>query len=429
MTEPNTRELIVDIVDEILEQKKFSHVVLNAVLNKYQYLDKQQRAFITRVSRGTVERKIQLDAVLEQFVKKPKVSKMKPAIRCILRSSVYQILFMEGIPDSAVCNEAVKLAKKKGYAGLGGFVNGVLRNISRNKETISFEDWSKKYAMPQWIIDLWLKDYDKKTVEEMLQASLEEKKTAIRVNTARITPKELKTRLQKQGITVEPCEEIPYGFYIDQYDYLKGIPEFSMGFFYVQDFSSMMVAHTAGIKKGNYVLDVCAAPGGKSLHAAELLQESGMVEARDVSDYKVSLLQENIEKSGMKNIRARKWDASCLDEASVEKADVVICDVPCSGLGVISKKPDIKWHISRETQLELVKLQRNILSTVASYVKPGGTLLYSTCTVCAEENQENVEWFLKQQDEFTLEEMKQYLPKEKIGDGFFYARMKRQTVV
>ncbi|MCI5821997.1 MAG: 16S rRNA (cytosine(967)-C(5))-methyltransferase RsmB [Lachnospiraceae bacterium] len=425
MTDPNLREIIIDILDEILEQDGYLHLVLNQALDKYQYLSKQQRAFISRVSRGCVEQLIQIDAVLGQFVKKPKVSKMKPAIRCILRSSVYQILYMGGVPDSAVCNEAVKLAKKKGYGGLGGFVNGVLRNISRNKEGISFSTLSEQYSMPQWIIDLWENQYGEDKTKEMLSALLEKKKTAIRVNTSKISVEELRTQLEDQGIKVEKCPEISYGLYIGDYDYLKAIPQFVQGLFYVQDFSSMMVAHVAEIKKDDYIMDVCAAPGGKSLHAAELLQGSGMVEARDVSDYKVSLMQENIDKSGMKNIRAVKWDATVLDEASVEKADVVICDAPCSGLGVISGKPDIKYHMSREKQLELAKLQRNILSTVWRYVKPEGTLLYSTCTVCQEENQKNVEWFLKEYRSFELVEMRQLFPVDGTQDGFFYAKMKR----
>lgn len=425
MTDPNLREIIIDILDEILEQDGYLHLVLNQTLDKYQYLSKQQRAFISRVSRGCVEQLIQIDAVLGQFVKKPKVSKMKPAIRCILRSSVYQILYMGGVPDSAVCNEAVKLAKKKGYGGLGGFVNGVLRNISRNKEGISFSTLSEQYSMPQWIIDLWENQYGEDKTKEMLSALLEKKKTAIRVNTSKISVEELRTQLEDQGIKVEKCPEISYGLYIGDYDYLKAIPQFVQGLFYVQDFSSMMVAHVAEIKKDDYIMDVCAAPGGKSLHAAELLQGSGMVEARDVSDYKVSLMQENIDKSGMKNIRAVKWDATVLDEASVEKADVVICDAPCSGLGVISGKPDIKYHMSREKQLELAKLQRNILSTVWRYVKPEGTLLYSTCTVCQEENQKNVEWFLKEYRSFELVEMRQLFPVGGTQDGFFYAKMKR----
>ena len=298
MTDPNQREIIVAILEEVLEEGKYSHLVLGATLEKYQYLSKQQRAFITRVTQGTIERLLQIDAILRQFVKKPKVPKMKPLIRTVLRSSVYQIVFMDGVPDAAVCNEAVRIVKNHGLGGLSGFVNGVLRNISRNKDSITYKGLSEAYSMPQWIIDAW--------EEQFLEELLEEKKTCIRVNTGNISVEELTKNLRAQGITVEPCEEIPYALYISGYDYLRGIPEFLAGDFYIQDFSSMMVAHSAGIQQGDHVIDVCAAPGGKSLHAAELLAGTGLVEARDLSDHKVSILEENIRRMGLANIRAEK---------------------------------------------------------------------------------------------------------------------------
>lgn len=426
MTEPNLRELTTEILYEILEQDGYTHLVLGAALEKYQYFTKQQRAFITRVTQGTVERLIQIDAVINRFSQKTKVKKMKPYIRTILRSGVYQIVFMDGVLDAAVCDESVKQAKKKGYAGLSGFVNAMLRNISRNKETLSFSGLSETYAMPQWIVDLWQETYDTAQLEEILKALLTEKKTCIRIQTDRITKEELKQRLEKQSITVEECGEIPYALYISDYDYLKAIPEFSEGLFYVQDFSSMMAVYAAGVQKNSYIIDVCAAPGGKSLHAAELMQKTGMVEARDVSDYKVALLCQNIQKSGMQNIRAVKKDATIYYEADEETADIVLCDAPCSGLGVIAGKPDIKYRMTRQKQLELVKLQRSILSTVCRYVKKGGVLLYSTCTVCKDENEDNVAWFLKEFPEFSLLEMKQILPVAGRQDGFFYAKIMRE---
>lgn len=426
MTDPNQREIVVAILDEVLEQGKYSHLVLKATLDKYQYLSKQQRAFITRLTQGTIERLLQIDAILNQFVKKPKVPKMKPMIRTVLRSSVYQIVFMDGVPDSAVCNEAVRLVKKHGLGGLGGFVNGVLRNISRHKEDIVYKDWSEQYSMPQWIIDAWKKQYDDATVEQILQALLEEKKTCIRVNTNRMSVEQLTDCLQEQGITVEACEEIPYALYISGYDHLRGIPEFVAGDFYIQDFSSMMVAHSAGIRANDHIIDVCAAPGGKSLHAAELLAGTGLVEARDVSDYKVSLLQENIARMGLTNIKAEKWDATIRKEDSVEQADVVICDAPCSGLGVVAGKPDIKYHMDAQKQKDLAKLQRDILDVVCAYVKKNGTLLYSTCTISAIENENNVAWFLQKHPEFVCEKQCQILPQMGKKDGFFYAKLVRK---
>ena len=426
MTDPNQREIIVAILEEVLEEGKYSHLVLGATLEKYQYLSKQQRAFITRVTQGTIERLLQIDAILGQFVKKPKVPKMKPLIRTVLRSSVYQIVFMDGVPDAAVCNEAVRIVKNHGLGGLSGFVNGVLRNISRNKDSITYNGLSEAYSMPQWIIDAWEEQFGVETTKQILEELLEEKKTCIRVNTGNISVEELTKNLRAQGITVEPCEEIPYALYISGYDYLRGIPEFLAGDFYIQDFSSMMVAHSAGIQQGDHVIDVCAAPGGKSLHAAELLAGTGLVEARDLSDHKVSLLEENIRRMGLANIRAEKWDATILNEESIGQADVVICDAPCSGLGVVAKKPDIKYHMTKETQKELAILQRQILDVVCAYVKAGGTLMYSTCTISSQENEDNVTWFLEKHPDFSLETEKQFLPKAGKQDGFFLAKMKKR---
>ena len=280
--------------------------------------------------------------------------------------------------------------------------------------------------MPQWIIDAWEEQFGGETTKQILEELLEEKKTCIRVNTGNISVEELTKNLRAQGITVEPCEEIPYALYISGYDYLRGIPEFLAGDFYIQDFSSMMVAHSAGIQQGDHVIDVCAAPGGKSLHAAELLAGTGLVEARDLSDHKVSLLEENIRRMGLANIRAEKWDATILNEESIGQADVVICDAPCSGLGVVAKKPDIKYHMTKETQKELAILQRQILDVVCAYVKAGGTLMYSTCTISSQENEDNVTWLLEKHLDFSLETEKQFLPKAGKQDGFFLAKMKKR---
>jgi len=333
-----TRELVTAILVDVTKNGEYSHVVLRNTLNKYQYLDKKDRAFITRVVEGTLERMIEIDYIIEQF-STVKVKKMKPVIRSILRSAVYEIKYMENVPHSASCNEAVKLAQKLGFHNLKGFVNGVLRNIARNLETITYpDDMSIRYSMPQWIIDKWLGEYDKETVEKMLQSFLKERVLTIRCNLNQLSVEELVEQLQKEGVQVESHPYLPYALQISGYDYLAELESFQKGAFYVQDVSSMMVAHVADPKEGNYVLDVCSAPGGKALHAAEKLQGTGHVEARDLTDYKVGMLWENIERSGLKNIEAVRWDATILNEKSVGKADVVLADVPCSGLGFSGKR-------------------------------------------------------------------------------------------
>ena len=428
----NLRELILGVLLAVTRDGEYSHIVLKGTLDKYQYLSKQERSFVSRVCEGTLEHMIWIDYVINQF-SKVKVNKMKPVIRTILRSSVYELQYMDAVPASATCNEAVKLAQKKGFHTLKGFVNGVLRSISRgldnvelpDKETKFTEYLSIKYSMPQWIVEKWLKEYSKEQTEEMLAAFLKDTPTSIRINTARCRKEELIKRLEAEDVTVEENPKLPYGLYISGYDYLNSLQAFREGFFYVQDVSSMMVSHMAEPKEGDYVIDVCAAPGGKSIHMAELLNGTGMVEARDLTAYKVGLIQENIARCQLSNIRAVQADARILRENDIEKADIVIADLPCSGLGVIGKKADIKYKMTKEKQQDLAALQQEILEVVAQYVKLGGTLMYSTCTINREENQENVEKFLRNHKEFCLEKQEQMLPDSHRQDGFFIAKMKK----
>lgn len=404
---------------------QYSHLVLRDVLDKYQYLSKQERAFLTRLTEGTVERMLTLDYVIDQF-SKTKVKKMKSLIRELMRLSVYQIMYMDGVPDSAVCNEAVKLARKRGFSGLSGFVNGVLRSVARGWKDVTFQNESVRYSVPEWIIDGWNADYGRDVTEKMLEAFMQPAKITVRTNTQKCMPEELKDRLSQEGVTVEAIEGISYAFALSGFDYLAGLGSFQDGWFYVQDISSMTVAHAADPKKGDYIIDVCAAPGGKSSHLAELLDGSGMVEARDLTEYKVGLIEENILRHDLHNMKAVQQDATLFDEASVEKADILICDLPCSGLGVIGRKSDIRYKMTAEKAHDLAVLQQEMLDTVWKYVKRGGKLIYSTCTIHKEENEDNVAAFLQKHPQFTLVEQRQIFPMEG-SDGFFVAKMIRST--
>lgn len=421
----NTRELALDMLLAIDRDGKYSHLVLRDVLDKYQYLSKQERAFLTRLTEGTVERMLTLDYVIDQF-SKTKVKKMKPLIRELMRLSVYQIMYMDGVPDAAVCNEAVKLARKRGFSGLSGFVNGVLRSVARGWKDVTFQNESVRYSVPEWIIDGWNADYGRDVTEKMLEAFMQPAKITVRTNTQKCTPEELKDRLSQEGVTVEAIEGISYAFALSGFDYLAGLGSFQDGWFYVQDISSMTVAHAADPKKGDYIIDVCAAPGGKSSHLAELLAGSGMVEARDLTEYKVGLIEENILRHDLHNMKAVQQDATLFDEASVEKADILICDLPCSGLGVIGRKSDIRYKMTAEKAHDLAALQQKMLDTVWPYVKRGGKLIYSTCTIHKEENEDNVAAFLQKHPQFTLVEQRQIFPMEG-SDGFFVAKMIRST--
>ena len=427
----NERELVLDMLLQITRDGEYSHIVIKNVLDKYQYLDKRERAFITRVVNGTLERMIEIDYIINLF-SKVKVNKMKPLIRTILRSSVYQMKYMDSVPDSAICNEAVKLAGKRGFVNLKGFVNGVLRNISRNLDKINYPDekdkvsyLSVKYSLPEWLVKQWLNVYDEETVKTIGSAFLEEKPLTVRFNERKIKKEDLVGILKKEGVTVGEVPEIPCALYLSGYDHLSALPSFCEGLYQVQDLSSMQVALWSGVKEGDQVLDVCAAPGGKSIHIAELLNGTGHVEARDLTEYKVDLVRDNIERSGLTNIEAVCQDATVYDPDKKKSADIVIADLPCSGLGVLGKKPDLRYKMNEKTEADLVELQRKILSVVKDYVKPDGKLLYSTCTIHREENEGNVEWFLKEYPEFELVKDKQMIPGKDTGDGFYIAIIKR----
>lgn len=449
MTKPvNIREIVLGILWEVTEEERYCHVVIRETLEKYQYLEKRDRAFISRVAEGTIENMIQIDYILEQF-STVKVKDMKPFIRNLLRMSVYQLKYMDSVPDSAVCNEAVRLAQKKGFFTLKGFVNGVLRNVARGLDRVTYPDPAKTprkylsvtYSMPEWILQKWLTQFDFATVEGICRRMEEPSPTCVRCNLSRASKEEIRESLLAQGITVRDVPYLDYALEISDYNYLQAVHAFQEGLIQVQDVSSMLVAEAAHPQWGDYCIDVCAAPGGKSLHLSDKLEGSGYVEARDLTDMKVELMRQNIERTKRINMEAIKQDATVFDEASVGKADILLADVPCSGLGVMGRKPDIRYKMTETRQQELVKLQRKILDTVWSYVKVGGTFIYSTCTIGADENQYNVKWFLENYP-FQLDSIDPYLdpalhskttkagyiqllPGVHSSDGFFIARFKR----
>ena len=395
-TKTDSREIALDVLLEILENGGMSHLVLNQALTKYRYLEKQDRAFITRTVEGTLEYVIQLDAVIDRF-SSVKTERQKPLIRTLLRMSVYQIFYMERVPDPAVCNEAVKLAKKRRFAGLSGFVNAVLRSVAREKETIVFDDPTLRYSVPRWMFAMWEEEYGRETAERIAASFLTERPLTVRCNESRAATGAVTVGLREQGITVKPSELVPGVLELSGYDAPDSIRALADGLVTVQDAASALVGFAASPKSGDFVLDVCSSPGGKALHAADLLAKSGgegIVEARDLTKAKVAMIDENIARCGFSNIRTKVWDATVFDASLEGKADIVLADLPCSGLGIIGKKPDIKRRLRKEDIPALAGLQREILNTVSRYVKPGGVLVYSTCTITRAENEENADWIL-----------------------------------
>ena len=441
-------DIIMDTTETSAKESNFSHIVINNTLKEYDYLDKQDRGFITRICEGTLERIITIDYIINLY-SKIKVKKMKPLIRSILRISVYQIKYMDRSPDFAICNEAVEITKKRGFKNLSGFVNGLLRNIIRNPEKVVLPDEKKevesylsiKYSAPTWLVSQFIEQYGYIAAKAMLKDSLKEKDTSIRTNLNKTSVDNLINKLEYDGLEVKKGSYLPYALKISNYDTIDRLETFKNGLFTIQDESSMLVGQAANPKKDSLIIDVCAAPGGKSLHLAEKLENTGCVISRDVSQAKVDMISDNVGRLGLTNIKLQVHDALELDENLINKADVVIVDAPCSGLGVISKKPDIKYNMNPDKQQALVGLQRQILEVVQNYVKPGGVLIYSTCTVNKNENIDNVDWF-EEHFEFQLESLDEFLPETLVddtirkgyitlipgiheSDGFFIARLRR----
>lgn len=466
VSERNVRALALEVILQSLEEGKYCDKVLHGVLDANPELSKKDRALLTRLCEGTIERKIEMDHILNQF-SKVKVKKMKPVIRCILRMAVYQFLYMDQIPNRAACDEAVKLVIKRHMQGLRGFVNGVLRNIDRHIGEISYPDTkdfvkfaSVKYSMPEWIIEYLLEEYSEEMILDILASYYQEQhSTSVRCNLFLGCAKNgtdegmrskkrtydrverIRLQLEGQGIAVHKGAFMPEALYLSGYDRIDRLDPFCQGMIQVQAESSMLVGRLSGIVPGQTVLDVCAAPGGKSVHAADLLQGKGCILSCDLRENKVRMIQENMQRCGVDNCALYQQDARILREDWVDSVDVLIADLPCSGLGVMGKKCDIKYHINPDDIVSLHSLQREILGVVSRYVRPGGTMIYSTCTLGRRENQDQVAW-IRDHLPFQSVSMETELPPQLQGrtgkegfiqilptdqtDGFFIAKFRRE---
>lgn len=388
----NEREVVLDMLLS-LREGKLSHTILKDTLDSYLYLDKSSRGFITRLYEGTIEKRLYLDYIIDGYSKTP-VKKMKPIIMLLLEISVYQLFFMDRVPDSAAINEAVKLAKKRGLTGLSGFVNGVLRNIARNKENIALPDKNKdlikyleiKYSTPRTVVEYLIKDYGNEEAEAVLEA-FEEKRPL----TARATKgdrEELIKKLEGEGVKTGNDTMFPESVRILELDSLSYLESFENGDFVIQDESSQFIGKIVELPKGAIVLDLCAAPGGKSLLFAEM-EEVDEIISCDITESKTELIEDNVRRIGTDKIRTKVNDASLYNPDFLDGFDLVICDLPCSGLGVMGRKRDIKYNVSIDKIRELAILQKKILENAVRYVKKGGRLIYSTCTMTKAENEEN----------------------------------------
>lgn len=445
----NERELALDIFLEANKTGRFATDLLRDVLNKYDYEAAGKKAFLKRLVEGTMERRIHLDWTIGCYVNVP-AGKMKPLIRELLRLGTYQILYME-VPDSAACNEAVKLAKKRGFSSLSGFVNGVLRSIARNKEKIPLPDprkdpltaMSVRYNLPAWILRMWIAQYGEERTEKLGEGCALIRPVTIRFG-EKISPKQVEETVKKMRLSGIECRKHPLhakAYELDAHEGVASLPGFAQGLFYVQDVSSMLAVEAAGIDSGMQVLDLCAAPGGKAVFACEKAG-SGRVKAGDISEAKAEKIRENARRMGCDNMEVAIRDAQEFWPDLEGWADVVLADLPCSGLGVMGRKKEIRYRLQPDDLPKLACLQRKILDASWRYVKPGGILLYSTCTVNREENEETVR-YLTENFPFETESLDAYLPDclhsgqtaegmlqlfcaEWGTDGFFMARLRRK---
>jgi 16S rRNA (cytosine967-C5)-methyltransferase len=437
------REVALEILIRVEQDKSYSNLLLNQMLQKHP-LERADAGLVTEIVYGTIQHLNTLDYYLNRFVAKG-VQKLEPWVRCLLRLSLYQVVYLERIPDHAIVNEAVNIAKLKGHPGISGMVNGVLRSVIRQKEQLIIpsglplvERIALQYSHPEWMVARWIKQFGEQAAELICKANNTSPNTSARVNNMKHTRDEILAIMQQEGIEVRQSELAPSGIIIEQAGNLAFTHWFAEGSITVQDESSMLVAEAVGPQPGMRVLDCCAAPGGKTTHLAEIMQDTGIVVACDVHEHKLSLILEQANRLQLNSIQPVFSDAVDLSKQyAAESFDCILLDAPCSGLGVIRRKPDLKWSKQEPEIAVICTIQRKLLNAVHSLLKPGGILVYSTCTIEYSENQGMIFEFLEQQPQFTLDAfpnsminaisskagMLQILPHQFNSDGFFIARM------
>lgn len=397
-----TRTLVLEILMELEKPDRKANLVLRGVLMKYDYLPQRDKAFIRRLAEGCSKERLRLDYLIDAYAVTKK-GKLKPVVRNILRMGIYQILDMDSVPDSAACNESVQLAVDKGLGGLKGFVNGVLRRVAREKEHLPWpserkEQMSVQYSMPLWLVNRFLEQYGEEEATALLSAM--QKPSVTYLHLREDLPEEAREQLCEEiegaGYELTQHPYLPYAYALGKNEGMERIPGFLEGNCTVQDVSSMLAVELCQIEKGSLVLDLCAAPGGKSVHSAIKVGKEGRVISRDLTPEKVAYLEENRQRMQLLQMHVEQADATIWDEKLEGAADYVIADLPCSGLGIMGRKGDIRYHIVDSQIRELQQLQRQILVNAAKYLKKGGKLLFSTCTLTQEENLENYHWIKKE---------------------------------
>lgn len=445
----SAREVALDILIRVEQQGAYSNLLLNSTLQKSQ-LSREDAGLATELVYGSISRMLTLDYVLGDFVAKG-IAKLQPWVRNLLRLSLYQIMYLDRIPSHAAVNEAVNIAKKRGHQGISGMVNGVLRSVLRAgdlpvlKEGLSQEERiSILHSHPLWMVRRWAAEYGLDTAEAMCAANNESPAVSVRVNTTMISRDSLLAQMQQAGLEAAASEVSPYGILVKGGGNLALTSWYSDGYISIQDESSMLVAEAVAPVPGMKVLDCCAAPGGKSAHMGELMKDSGTIYSNDLHVHKAKLIEDQAARLGLECIQTGSRDALELAGSFAPASfDRILLDAPCSGLGVIRRKPDLKWRKQPEDVASVAALQGELLQSVSQLLKPGGVLVYSTCTTEPAENSAVIADFLKNNSNFgsatfssplwtRLEgtalaegEGIQILPHHFGSDGFYIARLER----
>lgn len=435
-SKPGTaREAALDVLVRTEQDHSYSNLLLHQTLQKYG-LDKADTGLATEIVYGTIQRLNTIDYFLERFVAKG-MAKLQPWVRSLLRMSFYQMMYLDRIPDHAIVNEAVNLAKKKGHQGISGMVNGVLRNVIRQKDTLTIseklpaaERIALTHSHPEWMVKRWIRQLGEERTERICEANNVPPRVSIRANTVKISRDQLVNLLKEAGLQAEPSALAPAGVIVKGGGNMALTPWFAEGLFSIQDESSMLVAEAVDPKPGEKVLDCCAAPGGKTMHIAEKMQDQGEVWACDIHEHKEKLIREQADRLGLQSVRTITSDARKLSERFGEGTfDRILLDAPCSGLGVIRRKPDMKWNKQERELDEICVIQQELLLQVHQLLRPGGVLVYSTCTIEHNENEGMVQRFIQEHPEFELAEGQplQIYPDEHQSDGFFIAKLRKRA--
>lgn len=409
----NPRNIALNVLLKIENDSAYSNIALNNAI-KENRLNSIDSSFVSALVYGVLERKITLDYVIRSYSKIP-LRKIETKTKNILRLGILQILFMDKVPESAAVNESVNLAKKHKLQKSSGFINGILRSITRADIKYTLPDksdkvryFSVKYSVPQDIVELWINSYGEYNTEEILKSLNGRPKIYCRVNTLKTDKNFLTGELEKQGVRTENIDFITDGLYLENTGSVERLKSYKDGLFHIQDASSQLCVKLLNPQKYDTVLDICSAPGGKAFTAAQYMNDRGKIFACDMFEHKLRLINSGAKRLGISSIVTFLRDGE-KNEISLPLADKILCDVPCSGLGIMSRKPEIRYKDDLIGE-QLPDIQYKILCNSARYLANGGVLVYSTCTLNPEENNNNAKRFLESHSEFYGIEIE--LPKE-----------------